>query len=168
MSTPPDDLASRGPRARSRRKPADPSWAGTRPSASGGRRRSGGSRWLPRWPWSSTRGKGRSGVRTVTRVAGPRTATGGQGRVVDVTMIHARYWMRARRFTWLIIGIWFVVTFVSTWFARDFDFKLFGWPFSFYLAAQGVPILYIVLVTWYGRHMERLDRRYGVEERDLS
>ena len=68
----------------------------------------------------------------------------------------------------LVIGIWFAITFVSTWFARDFDFWLFGWPVSFYLAAQGVPILYIVLVTWYGRRMERLDRRYGVEERDLS
>lgn len=168
MSTPPDEPASPGPRSRSRRKPPDPTWSGGQSPSPASRRRSGILRWPPRWPWTATRGTGRSGVRTVTRITGPRTATGGQSRVVDIALVHARYWLRARRFTGLIIGIWFVVTFVATWFARDLDFNLFGWPFSFYLAAQGAPILYIVLVIWYGRCMERLDRRYGVEERDLS
>ncbi len=80
----------------------------------------------------------------------------------------ARYWQRSRRFIWFIVLIWFAISFVSTWFARDLDLVFFGWPFSFWLAAQGAPILYLVLVIWFRRHMERLDRRYGVEERDLS
>ena len=156
--------ADRDPRGRSRRKPVDQSWAPPPLPRSASRRRSGGVGWPLRWPWSSDRGSGRS----ASRAAGPRTATAGQGRVVDVAVVHARYWMRARRITWLIVGLWFGVTFVATWFARELDVVVFGWPFSFYLAAQGAPIFYIVLVIWYGRHMERLDRRYGVEERDLS
>lgn len=80
----------------------------------------------------------------------------------------ARYWQRTTRFSWLVIVLWFVLTFVTTWFARDLDVVVFGWPLSFWLAAQGAPILYLVLVVWFGRHMERLDHRYGVEERDPS
>lgn len=169
MSTVADDPvpADRDSRGRSRRKPVDPSWAAPPLPRSASRRRSSGWVWPLRWPWTSDRGSGRGGSRSASRAAGPRTATAGQGRVVDVAVVHARYWMRARRITWLIVGLWFGVTFVATWFARELDVVVFGWPFSFYLAAQGAPIFYIVLVIWYGRHMERLDRRYGVEERDL-
>lgn len=99
------------------------------------------------------------------RTEGPARS---QGRGDGTARLHARYWRRARRFSWLIAGLWLTVTFLATWFARDLDVVLFGWPLSFYLAAQGAPIFYLVLVIWYGRHMERLDRRYGVEERDLS
>ena len=96
----------------------------------------------------------------------PRTRIRGEG--VDVARLHARYWQRTKRFVWLIVALWFVFSFVSTWFARELDFTFFGWPFSYYLAAQGVPLLYLVLVIWFRRHMERLDRRYGVQERDPS
>jgi putative solute:sodium symporter small subunit len=34
-------------------------------------------------------------------------------------------------------GVWFVVTFVVAYFARDLNFNFFGWPFSFWVAAQG-------------------------------
>lgn len=114
-----------------------------------------------------------SSARPDRQARGPATRgmagrSAGQGRAIDATQVHARYWRRARRLTWLIVGLWFVVTFVATWFASELDVVVFGWPVSFYLAAQGAPIVYLALVIWYGRHMERLDRRYGVEERDPS
>lgn len=168
MSTAPDDAVDRDSPGRPRRKPTDRSWASGQSQRQVGRRRSSRWGWLPRWPWTSRRGNDRGGGRTASRGNEPRTTTVGQGRVVDLALVHARYWMRARRITWLIVGLWFALTFVATWFARELDFVVFGWPFSFYLAAQGAPILYIVLVIWYGRRMEWLDRRYGVEERDLS
>ena len=135
-----------------------------------------------RWPWSSDSprrgGVGRSPVRRggaghgalagagAPGAEGPRSRIRGEG--INAAKLLARYWQRTRRLVWLIVALWFVLTFVSTWFARDLGFSFFGWPFSFWLAAQGAPVLYLALVIWYGRHMERLDRRYGVEERDLS
>jgi putative solute:sodium symporter small subunit len=31
-------------------------------------------------------------------------------------------------------------------------------------AAQGAPLIYLVIIWWYARYMNGLDRRYGVRE----
>ena len=65
-----------------------------------------------------------------------------------------------------LLAVWFVVTFVPTYFARELTFNFLGWPFSFYMAAQGALIVYIVLIWYYARRMRQLDEQYGVEERE--
>lgn len=77
---------------------------------------------------------------------------------------HRDYWRRNLRITALLLAIWFVVTFVVSFFARELSFKFFGWPFSFWMAAQGALIVYCVLIWFYARTMNRLDREYGVDE----
>lgn len=71
----------------------------------------------------------------------------------------ARHWRRTRTLTAALLLVWFVVGFVVTWFARDLDFPFFGWPFSFWVAAQGGSVLFVVLLVVYARRMARLDRR---------
>jgi putative solute:sodium symporter small subunit len=71
----------------------------------------------------------------------------------------ARHWRRTRGLTAALLLVWFVVGFVVTWFARDLDFPFFGWPFSFWVAAQGGIILFVVLNAVYAHRMARLDRR---------
>ena len=71
----------------------------------------------------------------------------------------ARYWRRTQRLTAALLLVWFVVGFVITWFARDLDFAFFGWPFSFWVAAQGGVIVFVVLLAVYARRMARNDRR---------
>lgn len=56
------------------------------------------------------------------------------------------------------------VTFGVAWFARGLSAPLFGWPISFWIAAQGAPVLYLVLVVLYARAMRRLDARHGLDE----
>ena len=56
-----------------------------------------------------------------------------------------RYWRRVLRLTGALLLIWFVVTFGGVFFARDLGFHFFGWPFGFWLAAQGAVIGYVVL-----------------------
>jgi len=70
----------------------------------------------------------------------------------------ARHWRRTRTLTAALRGGWFVVGFVVTWFARDLDFPFFGWPFSFWVAAQGGMVAFVVLLAIYARRMARLDR----------
>jgi putative solute:sodium symporter small subunit len=79
-----------------------------------------------------------------------------------------RHWRRNLNLTAALLAVWFVVTFVVGWFARDLSFNFFGWPFSFYVAAQGAPIVYLVIVGLYARAMNRTDRRFGVDEEDRS
>jgi putative solute:sodium symporter small subunit len=75
-----------------------------------------------------------------------------------------QYWRRNLNITAILLAIWFVVTFVVGWFARDLSFNFFGWPFSFYMGAQGSLIIYCVIIWFYARYMNNLDIEYGVEE----
>ena len=77
---------------------------------------------------------------------------------------HQRYWRRNLRLTGALMAIWFLVSFVLTFFARDLDFTFFGWPFSFWVAAQGAPVVYVLIVAYYARTMNRLDVEHGVTE----
>ncbi len=70
----------------------------------------------------------------------------------------ARHWHRTRRLTAGLLAVWFVVGFVVSWFARDLDFPFFGWPFSFWVAAQGGIGVFVLLLVIYARRMKRNDR----------
>lgn len=74
------------------------------------------------------------------------------------------YWRANLRVTGLLLCGWFGVTFVIAYFARDLDFSFFGWPFSFWAAAQGALIVYLAIIGFYAWYMNRLDRRHGVRE----
>ena len=67
---------------------------------------------------------------------------------MQLTEKHKEYWRRNLRLTSVLMGIWFVVTFVVAYWARDLNFTFFGWPFSFWVGAQGALIVY-VLIIWY-------------------
>jgi putative solute:sodium symporter small subunit len=69
------------------------------------------------------------------------------------------YWRRTRLLTAWLLSIWFVLTFTVIFFARELtDFTLFGWPFPFYMAAQGLIIVYLAIIGVYARQMKRLDK----------
>jgi putative solute:sodium symporter small subunit len=81
-----------------------------------------------------------------------------------LTETQRRYWRMTLRVTALLLAVWFVVTFGVAFFARDLNFVFFGWPFSFWVAAQGGPLIYVVLIGVYAWRMNRLDREHGVAE----
>ena len=78
----------------------------------------------------------------------------------------AEYWRRNLNITGWLLAAWFVVTFVVGYFARDLSFNFFGWPFAFYMGAQGALIIYILIIWYYQVKMNKLDREYGVDEGD--
>ncbi len=41
-------------------------------------------------------------------------------------------------------------------------FNFFGLTFAFYMSAQGTLIIYVVLIWFYARYMNNLDRAYDV------
>jgi putative solute:sodium symporter small subunit len=81
-----------------------------------------------------------------------------------LTDLQRRYWQRNLRLTLGLLAVWFVVTFGVAFFARELSFDFFGWPFSFWVAAQGGPFVYVVLIGVYAWRMNRLDREHGVAE----
>ena len=81
---------------------------------------------------------------------------------MQLTKKHHEYWRKTLSITGILLAIWFVVTFVVAYYARDLTFSFFGWPFSFWVAAQGALIVYVLLIWYYAWHMNRLDREYNV------
>lgn len=78
------------------------------------------------------------------------------------------YWRRNLNLTGMLLVIWFVVTFVLGYFARDLSFNFFGWPFSFYMGAQGALIVYLLIIWYYASAMNKLDKEYGVDEEEIE
>jgi putative solute:sodium symporter small subunit len=86
---------------------------------------------------------------------------------MELTQKHQEYWSRNLRLTAVLLFIWFVVTYVMAWFAVPLaEINFFGWPLSFYMAAQGSLIIYVLIIWYYAKKMRQLDLEYGVEEGD--
>ena len=57
--------------------------------------------------------------------------------------------------------LWLLTTFCAGYFARELSgLTLFGWPLSFYLAAQGGCLVYLAILGVYAWRMRRLDRQW--------
>lgn len=75
-----------------------------------------------------------------------------------------RHWQRSRRITGVLLLSWLATTLVPLFYARELArFTLFGWPLSFYLAAQGAALVYLMIVGAYAWRMRRIDRQYARE-----
>lgn len=83
---------------------------------------------------------------------------------MQVSENHRQYWSKNLRITGILLAIWFIVTFVVGFWARELDFTFFGWPFSFWMGGQGALIVYVVIIWYYARVMNRLDQEHGVAE----
>jgi putative solute:sodium symporter small subunit len=85
---------------------------------------------------------------------------------VAVTRRQRVYWRKTLTITAGLLAVWFVVTFVVSFFARELSFSFFGWPFSFWMGAQGSLLVYGAIIWFYARTMDKLDAQYDVQEDD--
>ncbi len=85
---------------------------------------------------------------------------------MQLTEGHRQYWRKNLTITAILLAIWFVVTYVVGYYARDLTFNFFGWPFSFWMGAQGSLIIYVLIIWFYARYMNKLDQEFGVAEEE--
>jgi putative solute:sodium symporter small subunit len=85
------------------------------------------------------------------------------------TGAQSRYWARNRRLSAVLFLCWLAITFGVVFFARELSgFTLFGWPFSYYMVAQGTTLLYLLIVGVYAWRMRHLDRRFQQDTRNAQ
>ena len=48
-----------------------------------------------------------------------------------------------------LLAVWFLVSFLGVFFARDLQFAVAGWPFAFWFSAQGGVLLFVAIVVAY-------------------
>ena len=77
------------------------------------------------------------------------------------------HWRATRRLTMVLMVLWLCTGFGTVFFARELSrFTLFGWPLSFYMAAQGASLVSLAIIALYAWRMRRLDRLAGGAEGD--
>ncbi|HSF48878.1 MAG TPA: DUF4212 domain-containing protein [Burkholderiales bacterium] len=84
---------------------------------------------------------------------------------MQLTQRHQEYWHKNLTVTAILLAIWFVVTFVVSYFARELNQITFlGFPLAFYMGAQGALIIYVLIIWYYAHYMNKLDVEYDVHE----
>lgn len=79
------------------------------------------------------------------------------------------YWQKNLKVTMALLTVWFIVSFVVSYFARELNsISVFGFPLGFYMGAQGSLIIYVLIIWYYAHYMNRLDQRYGVEQDEIK
>ena len=87
-----------------------------------------------------------------------------EANFIQLTQKHRDYWSKNLRITAILLALWFFVTFVVGWFARELnEITLIG-PLGFYMGAQGALIVYVAIIWFYASYMNNLDKEYGVHE----
>jgi putative solute:sodium symporter small subunit len=82
---------------------------------------------------------------------------------------HNEYWHKNLKYTAILLSVWFLVTFVEAWFARELNtITFFGFPLAFYMSAQGSLAIYVAIIGIYAVLMKKLDKEYNVDEGDLE
>lgn len=76
------------------------------------------------------------------------------------------YWKENLRYLAILLGIWFLVSYVFGIFLVDQlnTIKIGGFKLGFWFAQQGSMYVFIILIFVYVRLMNKLDKKYGVEE----
>ena len=66
--------------------------------------------------------------------------------------------------TWILI-LWFIFSMGIFFFANSLNsITFFGWPFGFYMAAQGSLVIFVVLIVVLNIKQEKIDDKYGLAE----
>ena len=86
--------------------------------------------------------------------------------MMQLTERHREYWRRNLALTTFLLAIWFCVTFLVIWFARELnEIEIIG-PLGYYMGAQGSLIIYVLIIGFYARYMNKLDVEHGVQENE--
>ena len=75
------------------------------------------------------------------------------------------HWHRTKNLMIITMIIWFIFSFVVHWFANALNaINFMGFPFGFYMAAQGSLIVFVVLIWWFAFAQDKIDHECGMAE----
>ena len=86
------------------------------------------------------------------------TAPAPRGTALDPRRL-ALHWRKTRILTALLLGLWMACILGVGMFARELArIHFFGWPLSYYMGAQGLLVVFLLIIGCYAVVMNRLDR----------
>lgn len=92
-------------------------------------------------------------------VPAPGPASQQQQQQRRLIAARARHWRQTRRLTIVLMALWLATGFCTVYFARELArVSVFGWPLSFYMAAQGAALICLAIIGVYAWRMRQYDR----------
>ena len=78
------------------------------------------------------------------------------------------YWKENVSLLLKLLAIWFVVSFGMGIILADYldQFQFFGFRLGFWMSQQGSIYVFVALIFVYVSKMNKLDKKYGVEEEE--
>ncbi len=83
-----------------------------------------------------------------------------------MTDLRRQYWRKNLQYLGLLLGVWFLVSYgFGILFVEQMDrIRVGGFKLGFWFAQQGSIYVFVVLIFVYVFLMNRLDRKYNVDE----
>ncbi len=83
-----------------------------------------------------------------------------------MTDLRRQYWRKNLQYLGLLLGVWFLVSYgFGILFVEQMDrIRFGGFKLGFWFAQQGSIYVFVALIFLYVFLMNRLDRRYNVDE----
>jgi putative solute:sodium symporter small subunit len=83
---------------------------------------------------------------------------------IDKSVADAYFRERIRNIAIYLI-IWFIVSFGVVMFAEPLSkFSFLGFPFHYYMGAQGAVVTFIILLFVNAKLSDKVDQKYGIDE----
>ncbi len=77
------------------------------------------------------------------------------------------HWGATSRLMWISLAIWAFFSFVIHFFVNSLNaIVIFGFPVGFWFAAQGSLVVFVVLLFWFAKAQDKIDRDHGFAEED--
>lgn len=75
------------------------------------------------------------------------------------------YWNKTRSLMFFMLGLWAFFGYIIHFFVTSLDkITILGFPFGYYMAAQGSLIAFVVMLFWFARRQNAIDEEFGVSE----
>jgi putative solute:sodium symporter small subunit len=90
-----------------------------------------------------------------------------EGFMADLTERQKQeYWRYNVTLTTILLVIWFVVTYIISGVLAGWlnQFTFIGFPFGYYMAAQGSLAIFVIEIAVYAYLMNKKDVEYGIRE----
>ena len=82
------------------------------------------------------------------------------------SLTHEAFQRKVRYLTAACLLIWVGVTLVPVYGARRLNFEVWGWPFNFWMAAQGCVLVYLAVVIGFAWQVNRWEAQLPEGESD--
>jgi putative solute:sodium symporter small subunit len=77
------------------------------------------------------------------------------------------YWKKNLLYLAILLGIWFITSFLISIVFADYlnNIRIGGFKLGFWFAQQGSIYIFVIIIFVYVRLMNRLDKKYDVDEK---